>query len=472
MSDFDPGAGVFNMSSGIGGDTFISALDADGNFLWAKQIAGGVNQAHSMTTTVAGDLVISGQFNGTKDFDPNAGVFNMTSNGSSDIYILKLSATGTFIGAWAVGGIGTDVDEAVTTDAIGNMYVTGSFSFTPDFDPGPATFNLTASGSSDIFVLKLDASGGFSWAKQMTGSSAESGRDVKVDIAGNVYTTGLFLGTVDFDPGPATFNLTSVIGNADIFISKLDAAGNFLWAFRFGENSSEDRGNGLVLDAQGNVYTTGNFLGGVDFDPGPASTVLLSVVTNVFVQRLGIAVVLPLTLVDFTGTVSRNTSVLTWETTSETDTRSFEIEWSSDGQTFRKIGSIPAAGNSTQHLQYTYTHHQPAGDLNYYRLKMIDINGQFAYSSTVRLRHAIDTWTAKVFSNPVQDVIQLTIQAPQDGPLPARLVNAEGKTILIKSFQLLRGTNQVDWNVQALPAGQYFIVFPGNRLQTIAIIKN
>jgi hypothetical protein len=470
-ADFDPGASTFNMTAGTIGDTYISALDVNGDFIWAKQIAGGFNQAHNLVTTPTNDLLVVGQFNGTKDFDPNVGVFNMTSAGSSDIYIQKLSSAGNFLGAWAFGGIGTDVDEAITIDVLGNMYLTGNFTFTPDFDPGPATFNLTTAGSSDIFVLKLDATGGFVWVKQLAGTTAESGRDIKVDIAGNVYTTGFFMGTTDFDPGPGTFNLVSLTGNVDIYVSKLDADGNFGWAFGFGATTSEDRGHGLALDATGNVYTAGNFQGGVDFDPGPATTTLFSNVTNVFVQRLGMALVLPLTLQDFSGVASRNTSVLSWETSSEINTRSFEIEWSTDGQTFRKIASIPAAGNSSQHLYYHYTHDQPANDLNYYRLKMVDINGEFTYSSTIRIRHAITTWTAKVFPNPVHNILQLTIQAPADDVLPARLVNSEGKTVLSKSFVTVRGSNQLEWDLSSLPAGSYFIVFPGNRLQTVSIAK-
>jgi len=70
----------------------------------------------------------------------------------------------------------------------------------------------------------------FAWAKKLGGSTNDQSYSIALDGSGDVYTTGFFSGTADFDPGPGTYTLTSVGGNADIFISKLDALGNFVWA--------------------------------------------------------------------------------------------------------------------------------------------------------------------------------------------------------------------------------------------------
>ena len=91
----------------------------------------------------------------------------------------------------------------------------------------------------------------------MGGGSDDWGRSTTVDAAGNGYTTGFFKGTVDFDPGAGTFNITSV-GGRDIFITKLDAAGNLVWAKGMG-GASDDEGFSIAVDASGNVYTTGYF---------------------------------------------------------------------------------------------------------------------------------------------------------------------------------------------------------------------
>ncbi|MDQ1256134.1 MAG: hypothetical protein QG656_730, partial [Candidatus Hydrogenedentes bacterium] len=202
---------------------------ADGDFVWAKAMGGTGNEwSEDITLDNAGNVYATGYFRSTADFDPGPGIFNLTSAGGIDVFVSKLNSTGVFVWAKAMGGTGNDFGEGIAVDSAGNVYTRGRFLGTVDFDPGAGIFNLTQAGSSDLFVSKLDSGGNFVWAKRMGGSSIGDGDGIAVDSAGNVYTTGWFLGTVDFDPGPGTFNLTSA-GN-DIFVSKLDSAGNFVWA--------------------------------------------------------------------------------------------------------------------------------------------------------------------------------------------------------------------------------------------------
>src|SRR3990172_3536641 len=171
--------------------------------------------------------------------------------------------TPTFTWAKGMGGPGFDISYSMKIDASGNVYTTGLFVGTSDFDPGVGTFNMT-DASGGIFVSKLDASGNFVWAKQMGGTGSENGYSLYLDVTGNVYITGRFGGTADFDPGVGTFNLTSA-GADDIFICKLDVSGNFVWAKRLG-GTGTDYGNAITLDGSGNVLTTGYFQSTVDFD--------------------------------------------------------------------------------------------------------------------------------------------------------------------------------------------------------------
>jgi hypothetical protein len=112
---------------------------------------------------------------------------------------------------WArgLGGNGVDVAHAIATDDAGNIYLTGSFSDSADFDPGPAVFQLNPSGGTDAFIVKLNAEGGFVWARRIGGSGGNTaGYGIAVDAAGAVHVTGEFssgFSTVDFDPGPGTF---------------------------------------------------------------------------------------------------------------------------------------------------------------------------------------------------------------------------------------------------------------------------
>ena len=112
---------------------------------------------------------------------------------------------------WAVSMEGTNYDSGVsiTTDALGNVYVTGYFRDTVDFDPGVGTLNLISTGQEDIFIQKLDANGNLLWAKSMGGTLFDLGFSITTDALGNVYTTGFFQDTVDFDPGVGTLNLIS-----------------------------------------------------------------------------------------------------------------------------------------------------------------------------------------------------------------------------------------------------------------------
>src|SRR5206468_3312337 len=106
-------------------------------------------------------------------------------------------------------------------DEQGNVYVSGGFHGTVDFDPGPGVYSQTSVGGYyDVFVWKLDSSGSFAWARQMGGSGTDAGTRPAIDGRGHVYTTGYFSGTADFDPGPDTYNLVSA-GGTDAFLSQL-----------------------------------------------------------------------------------------------------------------------------------------------------------------------------------------------------------------------------------------------------------
>lgn len=270
-TDFDPGLGTVNLTAAGGEDIFIQKLDTDGNLMWVKQM-GGTDQerAHSICIDRNGDIVTTGSFKGTADFDPGSPIVNLISEGAKDIFVLKLDNNGDFIWANQFGGINSENGESVVTDTNNNIYTTGEFSSLMDFDPGAATVNLTPAGFNDIFIQKLDPNGDFIWVKQIGGTSYDVGFANTIDRNGNIYTTGQFRNTVDFDPGSGVNNLTS-LGIEDIFIQKLDANGNLLWVRQIG-GISNDYGYSIITDANGNVYTTGVFRDVVDFDSGPGNT--------------------------------------------------------------------------------------------------------------------------------------------------------------------------------------------------------
>ncbi|MGH1334827.1 MAG: SBBP repeat-containing protein [Aureispira sp.] len=260
----------------------LSAQD----FLWATR-AGGVqgDRSKSITLDINDNVYTVGTFRDTADFDPSTNIFNLITKGRNDIFIQKLDTDGNFIWAIGLGGTGTDDATAISSDKNGNLYITGSFRDTVDFDPSTTTVNLVANGNADIFVLKLDVNGNFLWVKQMGGIAFDEGNTITTDLQGNIYVAGRFNDSVDFDPnmGVVSFNAGN---NSSSFIQKLDPSGNLVWAKSILGNSANEVFS-IALDANNNVYTTGDFSGIIDFDPGVAIFNFTAIGgTDIFIQKL------------------------------------------------------------------------------------------------------------------------------------------------------------------------------------------
>lgn len=235
------------------------------------------SNGRSVAVDQAGNVYSTGLFMHTTDFDPGPGVFDLTAANwaNTAIYLCKLSPKGEFL--WAIQ-IATYVEFGnieVRVDKNNNVYVASELRLPTDFDPGPGVFNLTPTGGWDAFVAKYDTNGSFVWAKQFGGPGDTVPRSDVLDIdnSGNIIICGNFNNTVDFDPGPAVYNLTSS-AHIQAFIVKLKNNGDFIWAKQFGDAPKVYSGSHIAdvkCDAQGNIYTVGDFVGDCDFDPGPGS---------------------------------------------------------------------------------------------------------------------------------------------------------------------------------------------------------
>lgn len=179
------------------------------------------------------------------------------------------------------------VATATAVDGAGAVITVGYFISEVDLDPGPGTFTVSSGlNSSDIYMQKLDANGQFLWGGSLGSTGADVAPGVAVDADDNIILTGKISGTVDLDPGPGVFNVTTMNGTFDALVLKLDASGNFLWGTIFGSNGN-DGGMSVATDAAGNIHTTG-FLGTTgDIDPGPGITSAGGFgMDDVFVQQL------------------------------------------------------------------------------------------------------------------------------------------------------------------------------------------
>ena len=290
--DFDPGPGVYNMTSVGQGDIFISKFDASGNFLWVKTIGSNSDdEARSMNIDNNGNLYLTGSFSGTVDFDPGSAIYNLT-NTSVDYnaYVLKLDSSGNFVWAKKIVVADASIGFKVIVSVTGNVFIGGTFTGTGDFDPGISVFTMSSpSTNQDVFITKLDNSGNFIWAKQFTGNSGKGCYSLGLDQFENIYVAGYFLGTVDFDPGPGVYNLKTINPNfnSDAYVCKLDLNGNFIYAKQFSGLSDAVVAFELAVDQTGSVFVTGYFSGVADFESGPGTYFLTTgLLTNAFVLKL------------------------------------------------------------------------------------------------------------------------------------------------------------------------------------------
>lgn len=267
-------------------DIFILKIDSENNLIWSKTMgSSSTDRGNSISVDADGNVYTTGSFSGTVDFDPNTGTHLISSNGETDIFVQKLDSEGNLLWAKNMGGIDDDKGESITSDDNGNVYTIGSFQDITDLDPNAGEHSFTSNGFTDVFIQKLDENGNFLWAHQLGDSSLDYGHSISTDPNGNIYASGAIEGTVDFDPGPGTLNLSSN-GFIDIFIQKLDSAGNLLWAKVIG-GSGNDACQSIVCNENGNTYSTGFFSGTVDFDTGSeTSSISSNGLYDIFVQKL------------------------------------------------------------------------------------------------------------------------------------------------------------------------------------------
>ncbi|MEM7371997.1 MAG: SBBP repeat-containing protein [Bacteroidota bacterium] len=282
----DPANPDTTLTSGSGFSTavFIAKISPDGQLLWATRAGGGgFARAEGISLDDSGNSYFTGYFSGTTTFgDPNNPDTTITNGGVADLAMAKISPDGQFL--WALntgvtGGGGTVAGSSIYSDGAGNSFITGYFRGTATF----GTTTLIGNGFYDIFVAKIGPSGQHIWASSVPGNTEDNrGFGITADAAGNSYITGVFSGTLTF----GTTSLTSA-GSADIFIAKMNPAGQFLWAIRAG-GSSGDSGGDLTVDAMGNPYISGNFGGTATFgDPGNPDTTLTSTGNNdMFVAKM------------------------------------------------------------------------------------------------------------------------------------------------------------------------------------------
>lgn len=274
--DFDPGPGVYTMTSSTFDDMYVLKLDLDGNFIWARHFEGGYDRGSSIKVHSSGNIFATGYYYDSIDLDPGVGVQTETALGLGDSYVLKLNSFGDLIWGKSFGGTNNDRSNEIEVDDQQNVYVSGLFKGTSDFDPGPNVASMTSEGDFDPFLLKLDANGNFQWAHNYGGSINDRKISVDLDVSGNIFVTGWFYDTLDFQPGPGVFNQIKNNVGADIFITKLTPTGGLSWVKPISGNYF-NFGTSIKCATSGDFYVCGEYDETVDFNPGGGNAMYTSI---------------------------------------------------------------------------------------------------------------------------------------------------------------------------------------------------
>ncbi len=322
-----------------GADVYIAKISSSGEWQWAVRAGGSSSDiGYGIALDSSGNIYATGTFRDNATF----GNTSLIAEEDDDIFVAKLSNTGSWLWAVNAGGTRTEYSKAIAVDSSDNVFITGYFRETANFGSTSLTTGVSG-GGMEIFVAKISSSGEWQWAtmaseRQSGSSQPREGRGITVDSSGSAFITGYFTETVTFgsttlnvdshsrfvaklsnsgswlwavkagDSGyfnhdgdiavdssdnafvTGSFSETSIFGSTvlmssgdrDIFVAKISSGGSWQWAVSAG-GSQEDEGNGITVDSRGNAFVTGSFSESVTFD---STTLTSSGKDDIFVAKI------------------------------------------------------------------------------------------------------------------------------------------------------------------------------------------
>ncbi len=270
--DFDPSAGTYYLTPVGTPDAYFAKYDNNGNLIWANLI-GGINNDQGIAVTIqGGNIILTGLFGSTCDFDPSSATSNITAVGFLDCFVAKYNAAGNYLWAKGIGSPLSESGNAVIADLSGNIYVTGHYNSGCDFDPSASTYTLPSNGVEDIFLEKFDLNGNYIWAKGFGGIGPDQGYGLGFNASNDILVTGTFSATVDFDPSVAVATRTSS-GVRDGFLAQYTTSGNFSFAYPIG-SAGDDQSYCMSSASNGDILIGGYFTRPLDFDLSPSTYTL------------------------------------------------------------------------------------------------------------------------------------------------------------------------------------------------------
>jgi hypothetical protein len=238
-------------------DLYVAKLSPSGEVLWSKRFGDDGGQLlRDLDVDSAGDIAITGTFNGTINFDGTT--YDRVGTGYEDVFVAKLGADGAVLWSAAYGNDHDQEGTAVALDSAGAVVV-GGWTHGALAVGGPTLQN---EGGTDIFVAKYDSDGAHAWSKRFGDSDYQYITDVAVDSEDRILLTGHFGGAVNFGG-----NQLSSTDGLDVFVAKLAPGGGHSWSQRFGDQFDQEA-RGIVVDGSDNIFVTGSFTLGIDLGGG------------------------------------------------------------------------------------------------------------------------------------------------------------------------------------------------------------
>jgi len=231
-------------------DMFTAKLSPSGALVWVATAGGtGWTCGEDIAVDWAGNVHVSGRFRGTATF----GSFTHTKVSHREVFVAKLNPTGKYNWVFTAKGKNWESGEEIALGPQGSVYVAGYFEDSLTF--GSTT--LQSKGSKDVFVAKLNSSGGLNWVISAGDVNSDELGGLAVDESGNAYITGWFSGKM-------TLGSFVLSGQSDLFVARLSKGGKFQWAKSAGGVGS-GQGRAITVDSVGNSYVTGTFGGNATF---------------------------------------------------------------------------------------------------------------------------------------------------------------------------------------------------------------
>jgi hypothetical protein len=342
-----------------------------------------------------------------------------------------------------MGGSESDKASSIEKTADGGFIVIGT---TSSNDGDLSAYN-SEYGNSDYWIVKLNSNGSVQWQKRFGGSGLETASSIKQTSDGGYIVAGY---TYSND-GDVNGNH----GDHDYWILKLDSDGNFQWQKCLG-GSQTDYAHSIETTTDGGYIMAGisnSSDGDVTGNHGDF---------DFWVVKLGADAALPVTLLNFSGEVNGKQNLLHWTTATEQNNTGFEIQRSTNGINFSKIGFVDTKainGNSNSKITYDFTDNNYSATINYYRLKQIDKDGKFSFSNIVVLKNnnAVALGLYAIYPNPAKNILNVKTSSAGNTKITLLVTDVSGKLIITKQTNVGNGESIIPLDVSHLSAGSYFL---------------